>query len=345
MFLRNAWYVGAWDHEVQDKPMARIILNEPIVFYRTEDGVVRAMEDRCPHRRLPLSMGKVVGQELQCHYHGMRYNTDGQCVFAPGGQKPPPQAKVRTYPVVERNHWIWIWMGDPALADPDKIEDFHWLDDPEWGAKGTVFHVDADYKLIIENLLDLTHLTYVHDTTIGNDATANAAQMEVEHDKRSVTVTRWMIDQPAPPTYQKAGNFKGNIDRWQIITWTPPAFVRLYVGGTETGTGAPEGNRVGGIGMRNLNAITPETETTTHYFWAQAHDFEPDNAEITDFVYQQVKTAFLQDVDVFEAQQQSMEAAPDAPQVNLETDKGGLLAFRILDRLIREEEAPRAAAE
>ena len=121
---------------------------------------------------------------------------------------------------------------------------------------------------------------------------SSTAAVKVERAPNNVLVTRWTIDQPAPPTFVKVGKFTGNVDRWQIIDYTPPAFLRLDVGACPTGTGAPEGRRVGGIGMRNLNAITPETETTAHYFWAQAHDFEPHNAEMTERVFEQIKTAF-----------------------------------------------------
>ena len=124
-------------------------------------------------------------------------------------------------------------------------------------------------------------------------------------------MSRWIIDQPAPPTFVKVGGFTGNVDRWQIIDFAPPAFLRLDVGATPTGTGAPEGNRVGGISMRNLNAITPETETTSHYFWGQAHDFDVNNAEMTEKIFQQIKTAFLEDVAVFTAQQRIMTLHPE----------------------------------
>ena len=157
MFLRNYWYVAATDAEIERKPLGRIILGEPIVFYRLEDGTPVALEDRCAHRHLPLSMGKLVGDTLQCHYHGLRYDQTGTCVRVPGQDLIPRSARVRSYPVVERYHWLWIWMGDPALADPDKITDFHWLDDPNWGAKGQYLHVKGNWQLVVDNLLDLTH--------------------------------------------------------------------------------------------------------------------------------------------------------------------------------------------
>jgi len=141
MFLKNFWYVAASDHEVARKPFGRMILGEPIVLFRKEDGTPVALEDRCVHRHLPLSMGKLVGDHLQCHYHGLRYDCTGRCVRVPGQNTIPPSAQVKSYPVVERYRWLWIWMGDPALADPDKITDFHWLDDPNWGAKSCYLHV------------------------------------------------------------------------------------------------------------------------------------------------------------------------------------------------------------
>ncbi len=260
MFLRNYWYVAADDHEIGRSPLGRIILGQPVVFYRLEDGTPVALEDRCAHRHLPLSMGKLVGDTLQCHYHGLRYDRSGTCVRVPGQDMIPRSARVKSYPVVERYHWLWIWMGDPALADPAKITDFHWLDDPAWGAKGQYLHVKANWQLIVDNLLDLTHLAFVHETTIGNSALVDQAAVKVARNRDNVVVTRWIIDAPAPPTFVKVGKFSGNVDRWQIIDFMPPAFLRLDVGATPTGTGAPEGRRVNGISMRNLNAITPETE-------------------------------------------------------------------------------------
>jgi vanillate O-demethylase monooxygenase subunit len=348
MFLRNFWYVAATVEEVQAKPFGRIIMNEPVVFYRTPDGMPVALEDRCAHRHLPLSMGKLVGDRLQCGYHGLQFDRTGQCVRVPGQDLIPPGAKVKSYPVIERYKWLWIWMGDPALADPDKITDFHWFDDPQWGAKSSYLHVEANWQLVVDNLLDLTHLAFVHETTIGNMALVEHAAVKVQRGPNNVLVTRWTIDQPAPPTFVKVGNFTTNVDRWQIIDYTPPAFLRLDVGATPTGTGAPEGRRVGGISMRNLNAITPETETTTHYFWGQAHDFEPDNKEMTERIFQQIQTAFYEDVAIFQGQQRRMSQMPNAPQIDINADSGGIQARRIVDRLHAEEQAAlaqRTAAE
>src|SRR3984893_6186415 len=320
----------------------RVIMGEPIVFYRLEDGTPVALQDRCAHRHLPLSMGKLVGDTLQCHYHGLRYDRTGTCGRGPGQDAIPRSARVKSYPVSERYRWLWIWMGEPALADPDKIPDYHWFDDPEWGAKSEYLHVKSNWQLIVDNLLDLTHLAFVHETTIGNSALVDQATVRVQRSDENVTVTRWIIDAPAPPTFVKAGGFTANVDRWQIINFAPPAYLRLDVGATPTGTGAPQGKRVGGIGMWNLNAITPETEATSHYFWGQAHDFDVGNAKTTDMLIEQIRTAFLQDVEVFEAQQRNLEMTPNPPQTDINADAGVIQARRILDRLHRDEEATSA---
>ncbi len=345
MFLRNHWYVAASDQEVQDKPLGRTLLGEPVVLFRTEDGQIGAMEDRCPHRQLPLSMGKRIGDALQCHYHGLRFDRTGKCVRVPGQDMIPQSARVRTFPVVERYHWIWIWMGDPALADPAKITDFHWLDDPNWGAKTSYLHVEANWQLVVDNLLDLTHLAFVHETTIGNMALVEHAAVRVQRRDDNVVVTRWIIDQPGPPTFVKVGKFTGNVDRWQIIDYAPPAFLRLDVGATPTGTGAPEGRRVNGIGMRNLNAITPETETTSHYFWGQAHDFDVKNRRDD-------RAGFPADPDRLSGKtsRSSPPSSGRSPcgrtrlQVDIHADAGGIQARRIVDRLYREEQAQLAAS-
>ena len=206
-----------------------------------EDGTPVALEDRCAHRHLPLSMGKLVGDTLQCHYHGLRYDKTGACVRVPGQDMIPRSARVKSYPVVERYHWLWIWMGDPALADPDKITDFHWLDDPSWGAKPPISsrqgQLAADRRQPARP--DPSGLRARNDDRQLRARRQRRGQGTRAHD--NVVVTRWIIDSPAPPTFIKAGGFTSNVDRWQIINFTPPAFLRLDVGATPTGTGAPEG--------------------------------------------------------------------------------------------------------
>ncbi|CAN0429493.1 unnamed protein product, partial [Discosporangium mesarthrocarpum] len=232
MFLQNAWYVGAWGTEIgRQKLLRRTLLNEPVVFYRQEDGTPVALADKCAHRHAPLSEGKLVGDAIQCPYHGLEYDASGACVRVPGQSNVPPGCRVRSYPVIERHQWIWVWMGDPDLANPDDIEDFHWMDSPGWVAKGERMHLKGNYKLLIENLLELSHLAYVHATTLGTGAVAEE-QMKFERGERDVSLTRWIMDSPVSNMFQKLGSFEPNehVDRWQHVTWTPPAFVKLDVG-------------------------------------------------------------------------------------------------------------------
>ncbi len=348
MFIENAWYVAAWDREVgRQNMLRRTLLDIPVVLYRREDGAPVALEDRCCHRHAPLSKGKLRGDNVECPYHGLLYDPSGQCIRVPGQTAIPPGARVRGFPTVERYHWIWIWMGDPAAADPDLIEDFHWIDDPGWRARGEKLDLQGNYVLLVENLLDLSHLSYIHPTTLGTDAVAETP-MKAEREGELVRVTRWVLDSPPPPFFQKAGGFAPDqaIDRWQIIEYTPPAFVRLDIGGAVAGTGAPEGDRSQGFSMRNLNAITPETETTTHYFWAQAHDFRIDEPWVTDLLYENVHTAFLEDLEIIQLQQDNISTAPDRARVDINHDGGGIQARRIIESRIAAERgaAPLAAA-
>jgi vanillate O-demethylase monooxygenase subunit len=325
--------------------LRRILLDEPVVLYRAEDGRPVALEDRCCHRHAPLSRGRLVGDAVECPYHGFTYDPSGACILVPGQPKVPPGARVKSYPVVERHRWIWIWMGDPALADANAIEDFHWMDDPDWRAQGERLELKGNYILLIENLLDLSHLSYVHRTTLGTEKVA-ATPMRWEPLDPGVRVTRWIMDSPPPPFFQKAGGFAADqhVDRWQIIDWTPPAFVRLDVGCALAGTGARDGNRSQGISMRNLNAITPETSRTTHYFWAQAHNFKTDQRWVTELLFQNVHTAFMEDLVIIQAQQENIDTRPDAPRIDMSHDAGGLAARRMLEDLIARERQAAGAA-
>ncbi|WP_368730752.1 Rieske 2Fe-2S domain-containing protein, partial [Mycobacterium avium] len=114
------------------------------------------------------------GDTVVCGYHGLKYNAQGRCTFMPSQETINPSAGVRAYPVVERHRFIWLWMGDPALADPLLVPDMHWNHDPAWAGDGKTIHVKCDYRLVVDNLMDLTHETFVHGSSIGNDAVAEA---------------------------------------------------------------------------------------------------------------------------------------------------------------------------
>ncbi len=334
-FLLDSWYAVAWSADIGREPFARVVCDEPLVLYRTQRGTVVVLEDRCCHRRVPLHLGKVIGDHLQCGYHGFTFEPSGGCVKVPGQDLIPPGAHVRSYPSVERYGLVWVFMGSAALADPGTIPDYHWITDPAWGSKGAYFHVKAHYLLIVENLLDLTHLAFVHASTIGNAAVVDSAKVSFQRGPDRVDVTRVMENSPPPPTYAKAARFEGNIDRWQFINFEPPGFIRLETGGCDTGRGSDPGAKK--ITLRNLNIVTPETQETTHYLWAQCHDFDVGNQATTDMIFEDVRTAFMQDAKVFEAQQLSIAAHPQARQVDVNGDAGGLQARRIVSAMLAKQ--------
>jgi phenylpropionate dioxygenase-like ring-hydroxylating dioxygenase large terminal subunit len=324
--------------------LRRIILEEPVLLYRTAEGRAVALEDRCCHRQAPLSMGKLVGDIVKCPYHGLEFDPSGACVKVPSQDRIPPSARVKSYPVVERNHWIWIWTGDPAKADPSLIEDFHWLDDPGWGYGGNYLHVEANYLLLVENLLDTTHLPFLHPNTLGTDAFARS-EFEVTRQGDRIQVARWLMDKPPAPFHKQMGGFPDglNVDRWQITHFAPPCFVKLDVGSAPAGAGARQGDRSQGANMWNLNAITPETERSAHYFFAQAYNFKLDQRWISDLLRKQVKDIFLEDMHMIKHQQINMDLGPTAP-VMLGQDKAWVLMRQIVERLVREEEQRAKAA-
>ncbi len=334
MFLRNCWYIAAESREVSRLPFGRILLAEPVMLYRREDGTPVVLEDRCCHRRAPLSKGKLVGDAIQCGYHGFTFDGSGACVKIPGQDRVPPSIGVRSYPVCERDRYVWIWMGEKEKADPALIPDFHYNDDPAWAAVGACLHVDAHYLLLVENLIDLSHVAFVHASTIGSTDDTQA-ELKFERSENSVRVIREAPGISCPPSMRRLG-FAPVVDQKKIITFTPSSNVWIDIPTRDAvpveGRNEPMQRRV-----MILNAITPETERSCHYFWVNARDFEQDNAERSEFFLKNVTFAFNEDKEILEAQQRNIELDYDAPQVNVHADWGGVQARRLMDRLIQQE--------
>jgi phenylpropionate dioxygenase-like ring-hydroxylating dioxygenase large terminal subunit len=339
-YLRNAWYVAGWARELDGGALlARTIMDEPVVFWRGEDGRVTALEDSCAHRMAPLSLGTLLdgGRRLQCPYHGLEFDRGGACVRVPGQSAVPPGAAVRRYPCAERWRWLWIWPGDPDRADESLIPDFHWNDDPGWVSVGDYFHVGGNWRLLVDNLMDLSHVAYVHATTLGTGGVADFP-VKVRRDADGVRVDRWIVGEPAPPMFRAVGGFTGMVDRWQLIDWRPPAHFAIDVGCAEAGSGAPQGDRSRGITMYSNHSVTPETATSCHYFWHHARNFRLDEPALTETLAGATRTAFGEDVVIIEGQQARLAAArPDKPVVDINADAGVLQARRVLDALIEAE--------
>lgn len=342
-FPLNAWYVAAWDHEIKRALFARRICGKKVVLYRTSEGRIAALEDACWHRLVPLSKGRLDGDQVVCGYHGLVFDQGGRCTHMPSQETINPSACVRSFPVVERYRFAWIWMGDPALADPALIPDMHWVDDPAWAGEGRMTPLACNYRLVVDNLMDLTHETFVHQSSIGNRAVAEAP-FEVTHGERTAHVTRWMLDIDPPPFWAFQLGKSCKVDRWQYINFEAPAAVVLDVGVAPAGTGAPQGDRSQGVNARVCHFITPETERTSFFFWVVRRNYRLNDQRLTTETRERNAAIIAEDEAVLTAQQQAMEENPDAVFYNLNIDGGAMWSRRILDGMIASETTSRLQA-
>jgi len=283
VYLRNAWYVAEWSVEIERSLTPLTILGEKIVLYRSEHKDPIALEDACCHRKLPLSMGELIGDRIQCGYHGMEYDSNGACVKIPGQRQIPSRAKVRSYPVVDRWGLIWIWMGDPAKADASTILHVDHFDDPDWGInRGPAMDLECNYLFMLDNLLDPSHVTYVHKTSLGSDASADIP-LQIKLLDEAVVSSRWILDHEIAPFFQPYLRFSGNADRLQYYEVRLPShsFIKDIV--APAGSGAPEGKLHRDVFLiDSYNLVTPVTEHQSRYFWFQLRNFKPHCQETTD---------------------------------------------------------------
>ena len=339
-YMRNAWYLAAWANELKPgEVFARTLLDEPVVMFRTGDGAPVALEDRCCHRSLPLSLGRIEGDRIRFGYHGLLFDAAGACVQVPGQSLVPPGSTVRRYPAVERWRAIWLWMGDAAAADPALIPNLFWLDHPQWGAGTGHMQIKCGYQLIVDNVLDLTHLSYVHPHTFGTLAIAEApARYERIGDQ--VRITRWVLDSKPPGVMMRNRAMSGNIDRRQLITFLPPSVVTIegWFGPTLPGRDQ-RAEPQGGFGICNINALTPVSATETLHLFAEAQSYAPQDDAATDKLFKEVYDTFLEDIEVLQAQQRVLLSRPGVPMIDINADAGGLEARRIMTRLIAADAA------
>ncbi len=339
IFLMNCWYVAAWDHELIDGvKLARTILEKPVVIFRGESGRYIALEDRCCHRGAPLSMGRIEGDCIRCMYHGMKYDENGICVEIPGQDRIPKTMKVRRYPVEERNHLVWIWMGDPALADPDLIVDYEPLGDPAWRGLPAYLHYDANWLLIVDNLSDFAHLAFVHTNTLGGseEYAYETKAIEIDRLDNGFRVERWHMDSDAPPYLKRVIRDKdAKLDRRNIATMLVPGIFLMETMFSPAGSNdhSLEGTRQ----FRNCQYMTPETRRTTHFFWNYLHNTDIDDPNIAISLRDSLFEGFYEDKAIIEAQQVLLENNPDFRMRSLESDLA-LSHFRqVLKKKITEE--------
>lgn len=337
MFLRNAWYVAAWSSEVTRTLCQIVVLGEKICVYRTEAGEVIALEDACPHRKLPLSRGRIKGDHVECGYHGLTFDCNGQCTWAPGGGRIPSNAQVRPYPVHEKYGLVWIWMGNSAMADPRDIFEIEHYDDPDWGInRGAAMELRCNYLYMTDNLLDPTHVAWVHETSFAQDATKDTP-LRVTKTDNGVIVHRWMMNVEPAPFYKKVIEFTGNCDRLQHYEVRYPSHALIKAIFTPAGTGGPDGPlHEKTFVMESYNFMTPTTETETRYYWFQLRNIRPKDEALSKMMSEDVQKAFEEDRAILNEVQIGM-ATKISPHIDLSIDAGQLRFRRQLEAMIAEE--------
>jgi vanillate O-demethylase monooxygenase subunit len=313
-----------------------------MVFFKGPENKVAAVEDFCPHRGAPLSLGKVCEGKLVCGYHGLEMGCEGKTVHMPG-QRVRGFPAIKNYAVIERYGFVWVWPGDQAQVDAALMPSFEFFDNPAWAYGGGLYHVKADYRLMIDNLMDLTHETYVHANSIGQpEIDETPCKTTVEGDK--VILQRHMEGIQAPPFWQMAMSANGldpkaRVDRWQICRFTPPSHVMIDVGVALAGRGgfdaAPEHKAYSVV----VDFITPETETSHWYHWGMARQFKPADAEVTIKIREGQGKIFNEDMEMLQLQQANISKWPDRKLLLLNIDSGGVQSRRIIDRMLAQEQA------
>ncbi len=336
MFIRNCWYVVAWDHEIpEDGLFARTVIGEPLVMYRTAAGEIVALEDRCCHRLAPLSAGRKEGDCVRCGYHGLKFAASGACVEVPGLDSVPPKARVRRYPVAVKNHWVFAWMGEGEPAPVDTLPDNFSCGDPEFRYKPGYLHYDTPWLLIADNLLDFSHLSYVHEKTLGGTPAIAQSRPTIENVPRGLRVSRHVPNVPPPPFYTRMRSFDGNIDRYFVYDFLLPATLLMHSGGRTAGSSEHDGPPL--VRLHSCQALTPETENSTHYFFMQGVPGSQGGAELVDNIYASLVQAFNEDRDMITAQARIIAMKPEAPMLPLAMDAALVRFRRLVEEAIQAE--------
>ncbi|MBF8178629.1 aromatic ring-hydroxylating dioxygenase subunit alpha [Herminiimonas contaminans] len=335
-YVLDTWYPIAWSRDISRTLSARKIVEQEVVLFRTEAGGVVAMEDACPHRLLPLSMGKLKGDAIECGYHGMTYDCSGKCVRVPGQEIVPPSAIVKTYPTHENMGLVWIWMGNPTLADKSKVFDLPQYHDPAWSsAEGDALEIKANYLSLADNLCDPAHVSFVHLSTLGNAASEDIPVMHEEQDGKMLT-WRWIIDAPPIPIFKKYGNFKGNVDRWHYYHYYAPSIAIIDFGSADTGTGAPEGRRDNCMQIYACHFMTPVDQETSIDHWLHVKNF-PADSTLNAALSAEFRIAFAEDKAILEAIQRNETRLATRKTIKIAIDAAPRRMRRMVDGMVEKE--------
>ncbi|MCJ2185846.1 aromatic ring-hydroxylating dioxygenase subunit alpha [Novosphingobium beihaiensis] len=328
-FVFDCWYAAGFSHEFGRDLFARTILGKPLVFYRTQDGAPVALSDRCVHRSFPLSHSTLDGDTIVCGYHGLRFDPEGACIEVPAQQGPCPAGiGVRSYALREQGPLVWIWMGD---GEPDAdLPAGEWIGDPQWPASQQYYHLPASYVALHENLLDLTHLSFLHAGTFGTPDFACAPyDLELDEERGNFKLIRTVKPTRLPPVWAEPLKLTG-VDAVRQTTSefaAPSAHLvhgHFYALSDEA---FPPDTRI-----ITAHLPTPETATTTHYFIHHGRNFAVEDDTVTDFMQQQLAAAFVEDIEGLTALEKLASAIPqdDQFEISLASDRAGVAMRRWL---------------
>jgi len=346
-YVRNAWYVASWAQDLApEKPFAITILGEPIVIWRTAGGALHALEDRCVHRLAPLSLGRCEGERLRCMYHGLLFDPNGVVAEIPGQDIIPAGARVRSYAVTERHSWVWVWMGDAALADPALVPPAVGYDDPDYILGHGQLDYAAQARLINDNLLDFSHLSYVHANSFGAGPQFAQTQPAIIPLERGVRVQRWIANTLG------ASNRKSTVpvDSWQSYDFLVPGILLMWSGNYPAGTAQaldftpPERDAaIAGLNFTS-QAVTPLTDKTSRYFFSWGPHRRHGDEAMRDGMMQLAGVAFDEDKVMIEAQQRVIDMTPDPRIMPTSHDRGVTLFNRLVQKLARADGGEGAGA-
>lgn len=333
MFALDQWYVVASRSELTNELLARTVCSIPLVLYRTSDGEPVALNDSCSHRNYPLSLGNLVEDEVQCGYHGLRFDCAGTCVWVPGQDRIPSKANVVARPLVEVGPWVWVWLGDPATPDASKLPSIPWFDDPAWTTVDGMEPLASRHGLLVDNLMDLSHETFLHAGFIGTPEVAESPiTTTVDDEARIVHVSRRMKAVECPPFYTESTGLQTPIDRWQDIEYHPTCFYLLHVRIAPAGSEPhADGTDPEGVHLKVLYGITPVDESNTLDFWGLCRDFALEDEEVSAFLARMNTDVVLQDVVALSALEKRLVLNPDQGEVSFKIDAGGLAARRMME--------------
>ena len=336
-FITNSWYVAGRSADFVNALTPVTLLGDNIVIFRGEKGEPIALEDACPHRKLPLSKGNLIGSVVECGYHGLTFDCSGTCVAAPTQGDPiPKRARVRSYPVADKYGFLWIFMGS---ATPGPIMEIANFDNPDWGKTALgALAIDCNYLYVTDNLLDPSHVAWVHVTSFAGAGT-DTRPLDIEDIDDGIVVSRWILGEPAPPYYQSLLSFADNCDRKQHYECRVPSTAINMSVYTRPGTGGPAAELPDDAFINiSYNFITPVDADRSLYFWFQHRNSDPDNQATSDAMFDGAVMAFNEDKEVLEQVHAGMKNRR-SPYLNLGLDAGAMRFRNKIDRLIAREEA------